>query len=343
MSRRPTVKDVAQEAGVSVATVDRALNGRGTVREDTLKRIAEAAHRVGYHARGLFNHRLDSMVPELRLGFVLLKEKQEFYQNFARAIERAVRDRNDIRGKVLIRFATSQSPDDFAHLMREVGARVDAIACVAVNHQMLNQVVQDLKGAGVPTFSLLNDFAQGIRRNYLGLNNMKVGRTAASMITKATNRPGKVAIFVGGNRWHGHDLREVGFRSYMREHAPEFTVLDTLVNLETRRVSYEATLDLLNRHPDLRGIYLAGGGMEGTIAALREARSPGKIALVVNELTADSRAALSEGYCAMVIQTPLDELCRDLIELMIEAHRVGEDGISGQHFLVPHIMLPEMV
>lgn len=53
MSRRPTVKDVAHEAGVSVTTVDRALNGRMKVREDTVRKIADAAHRVGYHARGL--------------------------------------------------------------------------------------------------------------------------------------------------------------------------------------------------------------------------------------------------------------------------------------------------
>ena len=43
MARRPTMKDVAREAGLSVATVDRALNGRSTVREETLRKIARAA------------------------------------------------------------------------------------------------------------------------------------------------------------------------------------------------------------------------------------------------------------------------------------------------------------
>ena len=135
-----------------------------------------------------------------------------------------------------------------------------------------------------------------MRQNYVGLNNLKVGRIAAHMIATAVHRPGKTAVFVGGYRWHGHELRETGFRSYFREYAPQFTVLDTLVNLETRQLTYEATLDLLSRHPDLRGIYCAGGGMEGAIAALREARAPGEVTLVVNEITPESRSALADRY-----------------------------------------------
>lgn len=343
MARRPTIRDVARAAGVSVSTVDRALNGRMTVREDTLRRIAEAAHRVGYHGRGLFNLRLDTAVPERRFGFILLKEKQEFYQNFRREIEAAVTARTDIRGHAVIRFAQSQSPEEFAGLLRDLGDRVDAIAAIAVNHRSLDQVVQELRSRGVPTFSVLNDFAQGIRRNYIGLNNIKIGRQAAWTITRTCPVPGKLAIFVGGNRWHGHDLREVGFRAFLRDSAPGFKVLDTLVNLETRQLTYEATLDLLHRHRDLRGIYVAGGGMEGAIAAVRETRAPEQLALVVNELTAESRAGLLDGYVRMVISTPLRELCVDMVEIMNNAVVAGDDGSVSQHFLDPRIILPEIV
>lgn len=343
MAKRSTMQDIAREAGVSVTTVDRALNGRSRVREDTMRKIADAAHRVGYHARGLFDHRLGDTVPELRLGFILLKEKQEFYRNFRRELEEAVAARTDVRAQAHIRFAQSQSPEEFAEIMRSLGRKVDAIAAIAVNHRTLDRVVEELRDDGVPTFSLLNDFAQGIRRNYIGLNNMKVGRQAAWTITKTATTPGKVAIFVGGNRWHGHDLREVGFRAYLRENAPEFRALDTLVNLETRQLTYEATLDLLTRHPDLRGIYVAGGGMEGAIAALREMRAPEEVALVVNEVTAESRAGLLDGYVRMVMSTPLRRLCREMVDLMITAQQTPEDGIVGQHFLDPMIVLPEIV
>lgn len=343
MAKRPTTKDVAREAGVSVTTVDRALNGRMKVREDTMRRIAEAAHRVGYHGKGLLDQRLDMRKPRLRLGVVLIKGGQEFYQNFAREVEAAMKARSDVRGEVLVRFSGSQSPDDFAREMLALGDKVDALACVAVNHQKLGDTVQVLKDRGIPVFSLLNDTAQGIRKMYLGLNNMKMGRTAAWVLTRTVRKPGKLAVFVGGNRWHGHDLREVGFRSFVRSEALEFSVLDSLVNLETRQVTYEATLDLLARHPDLAGIYVAGGGMEGAIRALREQRPPGKVGLTCNELTDVTRAALADGYVQMVMSTPLKELCAELIEAVIETRNEGVEGESVQRFLEPHIYLPEML
>ncbi len=45
--------------------------------------------------------------------------------------------------------------------------------------------------------------------------------------------------------------------------------------------------------------------MEGAIAALRERHAEPQVALIVNELTGESRAALVDGYAIMAIATPL--------------------------------------
>lgn len=49
MSARPTIRDVAQKAGVSIATVSRVLNDKGDVRSTTRDRVHEAASELGYH------------------------------------------------------------------------------------------------------------------------------------------------------------------------------------------------------------------------------------------------------------------------------------------------------
>lgn len=343
MSKRPTIKDVAREAGVGTATVNRVLNGQVKVREETVRKVAEAAHRIGYHAASLISRRMDASVPEMTFGFVLHKRRQQFYQNFARHIEDAVAARGDIRGKAIIRFSDEQTAEGFLKEIKALDGKVDAIGCSAINHQHITREVQRLKERGIPTFALLNDFAQGVREGYLGLNNMQAGRMSGWTLTKSACLHGKLAVFIGGHRWHGHELRETGFRSYVRDSAPQFQVLDTLMNLETRQLTYEATLDLLRRHSDLRGIYVAGGGMEGAINALREARPPEKVALVVNELTEESRAGLADGYVTMVQSTPLKSLCHTLVDMMVASTETGLSSAPSQHFLMPEIYIPEML
>ena len=83
--------------------------------------------------------------------------------------------------------------------------------------------------------------------------------------------------------------------------------------------------------------------MEGAIGALRERYSEPQVALIVNELTDESRAALVDGYAIMAIATPLTELCRDLVDMMIVAAGQSDDGVSGQYFLEPRLHLPEII
>lgn len=45
-----TIRDVALKAGVSPSTVSKAMNGSGAVSEETLRRIRQAAHALGYES-----------------------------------------------------------------------------------------------------------------------------------------------------------------------------------------------------------------------------------------------------------------------------------------------------
>lgn len=341
MAKRPRLLDVAREAGVSLATVDRVLNGREAVRADTVALVHAALARLGHPAARATQ--ASAPLPEVRFGVVLHKQGQDFYKAFAEELHRAVASVPGVRGQLVLEFSTSQSPSDMAGLMRSMAGRCDALAATAVNHPEVTAAVEALKADGVPVFSLLSDFAQGVRHGYLGLNNLKVGRTAGWLMALAAPRPGRMAVFVGGHRWHGHELREAGFRTYLRECAPQLEVMDAQVNLETRQLTYEATLALLARQPDLRGVYVAGGGMEGAIAALREARPPGEVALVVSALTPDSRAGLAEGVVTMVIDTPLEKLCRDLFGHLSRAALEGAGEAQAQHFLPPDLHLRESI
>jgi LacI family transcriptional regulator len=343
IGRRPTITDVAEAAGVSVATVDRVLNARQPVREATASRVYEAASKVGYHTTELVRRRLNQNIPFHRLGFVLQRPEQHFYQSLAAEIMSAAQSAVAFRAEAHIEYAQSQTPAEVVASLRAAAARSAAVAMVSIDHPTITAAVAELRDAGIPVFSLLSDFAQGMRAGYIGLDNRKAGRTAAWFIARTARTRGKVAVFVGSHRFLGHELREIGLRTYFRENAPEFEVLDTLVNLETPAIAHEAMLDLLKRHKTLAGVYVAGGGMEGVIAALREEGDGRDLVAVCNELTPLSREALSDHVVAAVIGTPAGSLAEKLVALMARAAEHNEEGRPDAVYLPFDIYISENI
>lgn len=338
---RATIADLAEAAGVSVATVDRVLNGRVKVRGETALKVHEAARRIGYHGANAIHSRILADRPELQFGIILQKPRHAFYRNFAALIEQRMMAETGYRLRPTIQFAETTMPGELADLLNGMAGKVHAVAATGLDHHAVTGAVSNLRARGIPTFSMLSDFAQGVRENYIGVNNLKVGRAVGWLMSKLADKPGKVGIFLGGHRFHGHELRETGFRSALREYGPGFDLLNPQINLETRQLTYEATVEMIETHPDLVGIYCAGGGMEGAISALRELRPAGGVTLIVNELTDETRQALLDRTVSIVMGTPLVALCNELVPMMISAVNNGMAETPGQRFLPFDLWTPE--
>ena len=325
--RRPTITDLAREAGVSVSTVDRVLNGRLPVHPGTAARVLAAADRIGFYAAGLIRQRLEAQAPLRRLGFVLQQRSAPFYQALGAALRHAVLDHRSIRGQPVIEYLDDLTPAAVAAALRRIGGLADALALVAADHAHVTQAIDDLDGQGIPVFALLSDLTAASRAGYVGLDSRKAGRFAGWAIRRLVHAPGPVAIMLGSHRYLGHELCELGYRSYFRETnlrdgGAGFHVLEALVSLEEPRLAYEATADLLRRTPDLAGLYVAGGGIAGVIGMLRDRAQAGEglpIVTICNELTDVTRAALIDGIVDMAIAHPLERIATGLVEAMVRS------------------------
>ena len=333
MSKRPTVLDLARAAGVSVATVDRVLNQRHPVREGTSDRVLRAAESIGYHATSLLKQRLRVDAPKRTLGF-LLQKRDAFYLQFADDLLAATREMTAVRAKATIEFVGELSPSTIAERLRRLGEEADAVAVVSVDHPHVSQAIEFLRARNVPTFAMLSDLTAEACAGFIGRDNRKEGRTAAWMIAKTAARPGKVGIIVGSHRYLCQETAEISFRAYFREHAPDFHVLEPLTNLEDARIAEAATQTLMAANPDLVGLYICGGGMEGVVAAARADGAHGPVAIICNELTPRTRAGLIEGVLTAVIATPTAQLARTTTQAMVGAVEASPVG-SARHIVVP--------
>ena len=315
--RRITMADVANAAGVGIATVDRVLNGRARVRRRTAERVLEAASRLGYHAKGLIANRVADAHPFCRLGFILQKESKAFYQTLHGAIETAAGTRAESRVSTEVAFVDALSPDDLSSRIGELAGRVDALGVVSIDHPSVTSAIDSATEAGCHVFSMLSPLSASVE-GHIGIDGRKAGRTAGWLMRRYLS-DGEVGILVGSHRYLGHEALEVGFRSYMREHAPDVQLKESLVYLDDAAVAYEAASELFRRAPGLSGLYQCGGGVRGVLKALQHDGRAGRIVYICHEIKAASEDALLDGTIAATIATPIESVASRTVDAMLLA------------------------
>lgn len=340
---RPTIADLARAAGVGISTVDRVLNGRDPVRRATAERVLAAAEQIGFHATGAIRQRLGVDRPERVLGFVLQQRSSRFYAQLGAALAEAAKAAPAIRGRPRIEYLEDLSPGAVAERLLKLGKDVDAIALVAADHPRVTQAIDQLQAGGVPVLALISDLSAPRRAGYVGLDNWKVGRTAAWAITHLCRKPGHVGILVGSHRYRCQEACEMSFRSYCREHAPGFHLLEPRTSLEDARYAHASTLELLQRDPDLVGLWVAGGGIEGVMQALRDEGAADRVVTVGLDLTEETRSGLIDGALKLVLSHPMRRLAEAAVEAMAEAIEHGRREPAPQILLPFDIYTPENV
>ncbi|MGP1355688.1 LacI family DNA-binding transcriptional regulator, partial [Roseicyclus sp.] len=262
----PTLADVAREAGVSLATVDRVLHDRPGVSSRMRARVLGAARQIGYLQGGEA-----AALRPVRLAALLPAGTNSFIADLAASLsEEAAR-----RDGVALRIERVESLEGGAMAARllALGARAEGIAVVAVNHPAMRDALRRLDAAGVRVVTLASDIPDAPRLGYVGIDNGQAGRLAGLLLGRFLGPAprGKVALFAGTLAYRGHQEREMGFRQVLAEDFPGLEILQLRESGEDRERAAAETRALLARHPDLRAIYNAGGGTVGIAQALRGA------------------------------------------------------------------------
>jgi LacI family transcriptional regulator len=343
--KRPTIATVAQYANLSVATVDRVLNARAPVNPETAEKVHEAAEAVGYFAARLISQRINERKPAYHFGFLLLGTSQTFYKTLGDAILDQAREARTANIVCHLELIHDRSPQSIAAQIRQLAEQCDCLALVSFEHPVILQAIEEVRLNGVPVVSLLTELPTVHPGAYVGTDNHEVGRTAAWLIAHGSHPAGGcVAVMLGGHRFLGHEQREAGVRSFFEEKAPQFRVLAPIITLDNGAITEEATLELLARHPDLRGIYVAGGGVEGVISALAATLERPPLCVILQEPTMESRQAMRKGLVTLVIDSQPRLIAKELIEVMVQLPRVKEIDPQRHRVLVPlQIVTPENI
>ncbi len=337
---RPTVHDVAREAGVSLATVDRVLNDRPGVRAATVSKVKDAVRALGYSrdvaAANLARQR------SYRFAFVLPEATSSFLRSVHAAIE-------DVRPTSLIDRVSLEvrSPPAFdPHaIARSIAAlqdgAVDGIAVMSAESPQVRDALKRASEHGVETVAVISDLPSTDRRYFVGIDNIAAGRTAGRLMGRFLNRiDGRVVAIAGSMMARDHLERRLGFDQVIGR---DFSNLETLPSLEGHDDPdevYTLVGNAFRNFNDIAGVYCFGGGVTGMLRALDDLGVGDKVVVIAHELTPAARDALAAGTLDAVITQDVSHIVRSAIRIL-RASCDDRDIIESQERIRIEIILKE--
>lgn len=322
---RISLHDVAAAAGVSLATVDRVLHGRGGVRARTVERVQAVVERLGYRpdpaARRLARN------TTARLAFVLPAGTNSFVDLLDKQVQATAPWLAEQRATAAVQRVDVFSPEALSRHLLGLREHCDAAIVMGVDHPRVRATIDDLVAHGIVVVTLVSDVPSSRRSRFVGIDNVTAGRTAASLLGRFVGpRAGKVGIVMGSRALRDHAERLFGFEQVMSTEYAPLRLLAPIEGHDSSERTEPRVAKLLQREPELVGLYSIGAGNRGIQAALEHSGRAEHVVWICHELTPHARQALLTGVADAVINQDAGHEVRSACRLALAA-------LSGERVL----------
>lgn len=321
-----TIKDIARETGLGLATISSYLNG-GNVREKNRVKIQAAIEKLDYKinetARGLKTDRTNTIgviIPELRSSFcakiLSIAEDQLQQQGYAMLITDCRTDRE--REKTAVRFL--------------LGKRVDLLLNMPVDDT--GEHLRPFLEKNKPVV-LLDREIPGMNCDMVSVDNHEALYLAAGLLTGKGHR--RIALIAGPETNYAARQRRLGFLDACHDAGLAQDEYRMVNGHDTIEGAAEAVRTLLDADPELTGIVAANNAMTiGTMIGLNEAgiSIPDRISVVGFDNRHFARACRPT---LSIVDQPETELAKELVRLLLKRLSGDNDGEKEKVRLSVHV------
>ncbi|MFD1455977.1 ribose utilization transcriptional repressor RbsR [Levilactobacillus lanxiensis] len=240
MTRKVTIRDLAEAAGVSVTTVSQILNGKGErFSLDTRRRVHQLQEEMGYVPD--FNARNLIMKSAQTIGVLVPNLGNPFFSMFVRGVQETSRERHFIP---LIFGANHDEKLESYYLEELIKRAVDGliIASASITAEAIDNI---LKKNGIPY--LLIDQNGGPSVDRVRINDEQGGQLAADHLLALGHE--KIAVVMPDDPTQNLQIRLAGFKRRLAEHHVDLPENAIVYSAMTKLGGYQATAAVLAQHP----------------------------------------------------------------------------------------------
>lgn len=317
-----TIKRIAELANVSRGTVDKVLNNRPGVKKETRERVEQIIKALDYRPNPLGKALATCKTP-LKMGIALLPGYNQFMQLMVQGIKSQEEELKHYGIDICLRLCTHVDPVEQLSILQEFRDNgIKNIALFPLQNEPIIQFANQLVENGT-TLITFNSRVERINSLFfIGQNSYMSGRTVAELIEKLIPE-GKVGLIISSMLMTCHQDRVAGFYDRLNQ-SGRYEVLSYEDNNDMDTLAFEMTLDLISQAPDLRAIYITGGGVSGVAEALKLKHLERIVKVICHDLTPDSERLLREDLVDFVIDQEPVKQGRLLVSSLYEQHIYGQ-------------------
>jgi LacI family transcriptional regulator len=264
-ARRPTLKDVAQRARVSLKTTSRVLNGEKSVRPETEQRVREAMAELGFRPND-FARRLRLGADSSSIGLVIEDLSNPFYSVIAHAIEQRAHDRS----MLLVIGSSERDPETERRLVLALSQRrVSGLIVVPAGHDHAHLSAEQDRGLQIVC---VDRPAEGVRADVVVADNEGGARLAVTHLIRHGHR--RISYLGDEARLYTNVQRLAGYQAALALHGADEDPALVRTGLGDAAAAEHAVRELL-AGPNPPTALFTGNNLL-TIGALHGLRSRGR-------------------------------------------------------------------
>jgi LacI family transcriptional regulator len=317
MKRNFPLKDIAFQAGLSLATVDRVLHGRPGVRPVTRARVDAAVAELErqYREAGLAGRRFTIDI--------VMETPSRFSRAVRAAFEAELPGMRPVAFSARFHFAETLRSGELAAMLRAIRRRGShGVVLKAPSTPETAVMARSLMEAGISVATLVTDLPADCRIGYVGMDNRVAGSVAAYLLGKMLGpEPSTVLLALSSASFAGEEERQAGFRATLRERFPHLDTVTVSEGHGVDRTTYALASAALDRHGGIGAVYSIGGANRAILRAFDE-RGRRCAVFAAHDLDADNRALLADGRLTFVIHHDLRQDARSLCQMFLARHRM---------------------
>ncbi len=296
-----TLQQIAEAAGVSRGTVDRALNNRGRINPEVSDNIKRIAKEMGYQPNRA-GRALAMSRKSIAIGVIVQAAGTPFMENVLDGIAEAKEEVERLGAEVMIKKIQGLDAEKAVEAMKELkAAGCNGLVIVPVDDEALRQTVDDFADDNIPVITFNSDIEASKRLCFVGQDTLKSGKVAGGLMAEILPEGGTVLVISGYPSNQAHKNRTKGFTQELAKRREDIRILDVQYAFDDNQMAEMITKGMLGEYEDLSGIYLSASGVQGVCAALEEKKLPGRVKVISNDLTAQNIKCLEEGKIQFLI------------------------------------------